>query len=76
MLVGGHPDNVVDLCGEDNADVKHQFLGKGQTILTNPPSQTEFAEFWSEVIVKKGLRLSLVDDPLFRRTLVTTVRMG
>jgi hypothetical protein len=36
MTVGGHGDNVVDLCGEDNADSKHQYLGKGQTILTKP----------------------------------------
>ena len=38
MLVGGHPDNVVDLCGEDNADTMRQCLGKGQTMLTKPPS--------------------------------------
>jgi hypothetical protein len=29
MLVGGHGDNTVDLCGEDNTDTKSQFLGKG-----------------------------------------------
>ncbi len=34
MAVGGHTDNVVDLCGEDNADAKRQCLGKGQTMLT------------------------------------------
>jgi hypothetical protein len=28
MTVGGHADNVVDLCGEDNADAKRQCLGK------------------------------------------------
>jgi hypothetical protein len=28
-------ENAVDLCGEDNADVKHQCLEKGQTIPTN-----------------------------------------
>jgi len=27
MVVGGHSDNVVDLCGEDNADSKRQYLG-------------------------------------------------
>jgi hypothetical protein len=26
ILVGGHEDNVVDLCGEDNADTKNHFL--------------------------------------------------
>jgi hypothetical protein len=34
MTVGGYVDNVVDLCGEDNADVKRQCLGKGHTALT------------------------------------------
>ena len=34
MLVGGHSDNVVDLCGEGNVDTKRQCLGKGQTMLT------------------------------------------
>ena len=32
MVVGGHADNAVDLCGEDNADAKRQCLGKGQTM--------------------------------------------
>ena len=39
ILVGGYADNVVDLCGEGNADTKRQCLGKGQTMLTQPPSQ-------------------------------------
>ncbi len=26
MVVGGHSDNVVDLCGEDNDDTKRQIL--------------------------------------------------
>ncbi len=34
MTVGGHADNAVDLCGEDNADAKRQCLDKGQTMLT------------------------------------------
>ncbi len=76
MLVGGHEDNAVDLCGEDNADTKHQCLDKGQTMLTNPPIQTEFEECWSEAIIKNGLSPSFVDDPLLRKTLVTTARMG
>jgi hypothetical protein len=33
-------------------------------------------ECWSEAIIKNGLSPSLVDDPLFRKTLVTTARMG
>jgi len=39
MVVGGHADNAVDLCGEDNADAKRQYLGKGQTMLTKSPNQ-------------------------------------
>ena len=27
MVVGGHSDNVVDLCGEDNVDAERQCLG-------------------------------------------------
>ncbi len=76
MAVGGHADNAVDLCAEDNADAKRQCLGKGQTMLTKQPSQTEFEECWSEAIIKNGLTPSLVDDPLFRKALVTTARMG
>jgi hypothetical protein len=48
MVVGGYTDNIVDLCGEDNTDGNHQYLGKGHTILTNQPSQVEFEECWSE----------------------------
>jgi hypothetical protein len=35
MAVGGHADNAVDLCAEDNADAKRQCLGKGQTMLSS-----------------------------------------
>ena len=76
MLVGGYADNAVDLCGEGNADAKRPCLGKRQTMLTKQPSQTEFEERWSEVIIKCGLSPSVVDDPLFRKALVTTARMG
>jgi hypothetical protein len=48
MVVGGYADNVVDLCGEDNADAKRQCLDKGHTVLTKQPSQTEVKECWSE----------------------------
>ena len=37
MLVGGHADNAVDLCGEGNADAKRPCLGKRQTMLTKYP---------------------------------------
>ena len=39
-------------------------------------NQTVFEECWSESIIKNGLSPSLVDDPLFRKALVTTARMG
>jgi hypothetical protein len=39
MVVRGHADNTVDLCGEENTDAKRQCLGKGQTMPTKPPSQ-------------------------------------
>ena len=76
IWVGGYADNAVDLCGEGNADAKRQCLDKGQTMLTKPPSQAAFEECWSEAIIKNGLSPSLVDDPLFRKALVTTARMG
>ena len=41
MAVGGHADNPVDLCSEDNVDVKRQCLGKGQTMLTKQPSSAK-----------------------------------
>jgi hypothetical protein len=56
MAVGGHADNAVDLCAEDNADAKRQCLGKGQTMLTKQPSLAEFEECWSEVIIKNFCR--------------------
>ncbi len=45
MVVGGHSDNAVDLCGEDNADVKRQCLGdnadaKRQCLGVKSPSET------------------------------------
>jgi hypothetical protein len=55
MLVGGHADNALDLCGEGNTDTKRQCLGKGQTMITKSPNQAEFEECWSEVIIKNGL---------------------
>ncbi len=74
LLVGGHADNPVEVCGEGNANAKRPCLGKGQTMLTKPPNQAEFEE--CEEIIKNGLSPSLVDDPLFRKALVTTARMG
>ncbi len=39
-------------------------------------TQSEFVECWSETIIRNGLPPTLVDGPLFRKTLVTTSRMG
>jgi hypothetical protein len=37
MVVGGHSDTARDLCGEDNADAKHQCLDQGESMLTKTP---------------------------------------
>ncbi len=55
MLVGGHEDNAVDLCGEDNADAKRQFLGKGQTMLTKSPSQYGETRYGSRVTMNERI---------------------
>ena len=55
MLVGGHEDNAVDLCGEDNADAKRQCLGKGQTMLTKPPSQYDETRYGSRVTMSERI---------------------
>jgi hypothetical protein len=49
MVVGGHAENAVDLCGEDNTDAKRQCLGKGQTIPTKSPSQYGETRYGSRV---------------------------
>jgi hypothetical protein len=55
MLVGGHVDNTVDLCGEDNADAKRQCLGKGQTMLTKPPIQYGETRYVSRVTMSERI---------------------
>jgi hypothetical protein len=55
MLVGGHTDNVVDLCAEDNADAKRQCLGKGQTMPTKPPSQYGETRYGSRVTMSERM---------------------
>ena len=47
MVVGGHSDNAVDLCGEDNADAKCQCLddnadAKRQCLVVKSPSETRY----------------------------------
>ena len=56
--------------------MSQQSLRNGQTVLTRTPTQDEFVECWSEVIIRCGLSPALVDNPFFRKTLVTTSRMG
>jgi hypothetical protein len=76
ISVGGCTDTLVYVDAAGNADGKRPCLGNGQTVLMRTPTQAEFAECWSESIIRKGLPPSLVDDPLFRKTLVTISRMG
>ena len=72
MSVGGHADTPVDLVGGGNADVNRPCLVNGQTVLMRTPTQDEFVECWSESIVRNGVPPVVVDDPLFRKTLVIT----
>ena len=77
MSVGGCADTPVDVDTTGNADGKRPCLGNGQTVLMRTPTQVEFVECWSEVIIRNGIPPAVVDDPLFRKTLVTvTSRMG
>ena len=54
MVVGGHSDTAVDLCGEDNADAKRQCLGKGQTMLTKSPRQYGETRYGSLVTMRSA----------------------
>ena len=76
MSVGGHADTPVDLVAAGNADAKHPCLGNGQTVLMRTPTQSEFVECWSEVIIRTGIPPAVVEIPLFRKALVITSRMG
>jgi hypothetical protein len=75
MSVGGCVDTQLDLVSTGNADGKHPCLVNGHTVLMRTPTQVEFVECWSEVIIRNGLPPALVDDPLFRKVLVTTSHM-
>ena len=55
MVVGGHADNTVDLCGEDNADAERQCLGKEQTMPTKPPSQYGETRYGSRVTMSERM---------------------
>ncbi len=55
MVVGGHADNAVDLCGEDNADAKRQYLGKGLTMPTKPPRQYGETRYGSRVTMSERI---------------------
>ena len=59
MSVGGHADTLVDLVPSGNTDVKHPCLGNDQTVLVRTPTQVEFVECWSEVLVRNGIPLGL-----------------
>ena len=55
ISVGGCADTPVDVDTSGNADGKLPCLGNGQTVLMRTPTQTEFVECWSEVIIRNGL---------------------
>ena len=76
ISVGGCADTPVHVDGAGNTDGKRPCLVNGQTVLMRTPTQAEFVECWSETIIRNGLPPALVDDPLFRKVLVTTSRMG
>ena len=76
LSVGGHSDTPVDLMTVGNSDANHPCLNNRQTVLIRTPTQPEFVECWSESIIRNGSPPTVVDDPLFRKTLVTTSRMG
>ena len=76
MSVGGHTDTPVDLVVAGNDDAQFPCLGNGQTVLMRTPTQDEFVECWSEEIIRTGIPPAVVDNPLFRKALVITSRMG
>jgi hypothetical protein len=80
LQINGGYDNAVDvdmLAGSSDASKRGCVgLAAGQQTLVKAPTQAEFREAWSEAILKNALPLSLVDDPLFRKALVTTSQMG
>ena len=45
-------------------------------LLMRTPTQAEFVECWSEAIIRTCIPPAVVDNPLFRKTLVITSRMG
>jgi hypothetical protein len=78
QMVGGY-DNAMDVDMPGNSDASKRGcvgLAAGQQTLVKAPTQAEFREAWSEAMLKNALPLSLVDDPLFRKALVTTSLMG
>ena len=78
-MVGGYDNDVdVDMLAGNSDVSKHGCVGlvPDQQPLVKSPTQDEFRETWSEAILKNTLLLSFVDDPLFRKTLVTTSLMG
>ena len=66
----------MDLVASGNTDTKRPCFGNEQTVLIRTPTQVEFVECWSETLIRNGIPPSVVDDPLFRKTLVITSRMG
>ncbi len=76
ILVGGCADTPVYVDATGNDDGKRPCLGNGQTVLMRTPTQADFVECSSEEIIRNGLPPALLDDPLFRKVLVTISHMG
>ena len=55
MSVGGFADTPEDLVAEGNSHGKRPCLDNEQIVLMRTPTQSEFVECWSEVIIRNGL---------------------
>ena len=69
MFGGYHNPVDVDMFAENSDPSKWRCVDivSSQKTLVKVFTQPEFREVWSEVIIKTGIHLSLVDDPLFRK---------
>jgi hypothetical protein len=77
------------LLQEEDASVKRKLMSVSvevvqtllwislqKVMLMRTPTQAKFVGCWREDIIRNGLPPVLVDDPLFRKSLVTTSHMG
>jgi hypothetical protein len=68
------------LLAEANASVKRNLISAGgcadTPVHVDAAGNADGVECWIETIIRNGLPPTLVDDPVLRKTLVTTTRMG